>query len=200
MFKFIPNYLKKSLYCWYYQPFKRNERRRLLNYPFTEDSTLNGYLKYNKINNNPRSFLNRMLLFDIKHELPNWELNRTDKMTMAHAMEARVPFLDHRIVELSATIPVKHKQPNFRGKYLLKKLAMNYLPRNIVLRKKQGYKKPFFNYKYIEQLISKHKVWKKPNRSQTYSLKLLVLLFFDIWYEINVNNKSLKQMENLLKI
>ena len=142
---------------------------------------------------------------------------------MAHSMEARVPFLDHRIVELCSMIPVKYKQPNFNGKYILKKLALNYLPREIVMRKKQGFfvplhewikdtledvveaflfenKKPFFKYEYINKLIHKHKQSTKQKPFQLYSFQLLTLLFFDIWYEMYINNKSQKEIEKRLVI
>jgi len=222
MFKPIPNYIKRSFYLWYYSPFKKKDRNHLLNFPIKEDNTLKEYLS-NKNVNHPKDLLNRMLLFDIKNELPNWELNRADKMTMAHSMEARVPFLDHRIVELSTKISVKQKQPNFSGKFILKKLALKYLPREIVLRKKQGFfvpmhawikdnleeaaeaflfnnKKPFFDYDYIKKLIHKHKSTTKPKPFQLYSFQLLILLFFDMWYEMYINNKTSKELIKILKI
>ena len=164
------------------------------------DKTLQNYLSMNIRPHYPKDMLNKILLFDIKHELSNWELNRADKMTMAHSMEARVPILDHRIVELSTRMPFKYKQPNLNGKYILKKLALNYLPREIVLRRKQGFfvpmhawikdnledavetvlfnnKKKFFNYDYIKKLILKHRASTKPKYFQRYSFQLLILLF-----------------------
>ncbi len=223
MFKPIPNYLKKRLYQWYLQPFKRKDRNYLLNFPTAQDNTLNEYLSSNRIPNYPKQFLNKILLFDIQHELPNWELNRTDKMTMAHSMEARVPFLDHRIVNLCSRMPYKYKQPNLTGKFILKKLALNYLPRDIVLRKKQGFfvpmhawikdnledaveavlfnnKKKFFNYNYVKQLVQKHRATTKPKPFQLYSFQLLILLFFDLWYEMYINKQSIKDLEKLLMI
>lgn len=223
LFKPIPNPIKRIIYLWYYSPFKKRNRKQLLNFPFSKDNTLYHYLVYENAKGYPSNFLNKLLMFDIKHELTNWELNRTDKMTMAHSMEARVPFLDHRIVELSAAMSIKYKQPNLVGKYLLKKFSLKYLPREIVFRKKQGFyvpmhswiketledvvesilfsnKKPFLNYDYIKKLIQKHKASTKRKLFQLFSFQLLTLLFFDIWYEIYFNNKSIKEMEKVLVI
>ncbi len=224
MFKPIPDYLRRRFYMWYYSPFKKKNRTELLNFSFKEDNTLHDYLFYkNGTSNYPKNLLNRMLLFDIKHELPNWELNRADKMTMAHSMEARVPFLDHRIVELSANMGVKQKLPNLNGKFILKKLALKYLPREIVLRKKQGFfvpmhawvkdsledaaeamlfnnRKKFFDYNYIRNLIHKHKSTKKPRPFQLYSFQILILLFFDMWYEMYINDKNPEDLTKILRI
>lgn len=224
MFKPIPDYFRRRLYMWYYSPFKKKDRVKLLKDSITEDDTLNNYLlNKNELSYYPKNLLNRMLFFDIKHELPNWELNRADKMTMAHSMEARVPFLDHRIVELSTGMKVKQKLPNLNGKYLLKKLALRYLPREIVLRKKQGFfvpmhtwikdnledaaeailfnnKKKFFDYNYINRLIHKHRSTKKPKPFQLYSFQILILLFFDMWYEMYINNKTSKELIRILRI
>jgi len=223
MFKPIPKFIKSKFYLWYYPPFKQNERKEIFLNKIKDDNTLNWFLNGKQSKNLPDEFLNRILLFDIKHELTNWELNRTDKMTMAFSMEARVPFLDHRIVELCSKLPIRYKQPNFIGKYILKKLALSYLPKEIVLRKKQGFttpehswikyaledkfeeiflnnKKPFLNYDFIKKLIYKHKLSAQQKRFQRYSFQLLSLLFFDLWYEIFINNTNIRDLEQLLSI
>ena len=223
MFKVVPKFVKGNVYSYYYSPFKKNERQSLFQNPITnEKNMLRRYLFYKK-QGYPKDFLNRILLFDIKNELPNWQLTRVDRMTMVHGMEARVPFLDHEMVELSASMPVKYKQPNLNGKYILKKVAQKYLPRNIVHRKKQGFttpmhawmknnledatqsflfsnKKKFYNYDYITKLLNKHKMTDKPRPFVRYSYQLMMLLFFDIWYEMYINQVSENKIKNMLKI
>ncbi len=85
--------------------------------------------------------LNRYLLADLATWLPEDLLMKVDKMSMSVSLEARVPFLDHRIVELVAGMPADLK---WRGgsKYLLKKAAARLVPEDIVRRRKHGFRLP----------------------------------------------------------
>jgi asparagine synthase (glutamine-hydrolysing) len=67
---------------------------------------------------------------------------RVDKVSMATSIEARVPFLDHRMVEYSMTIPQKFKIKNGETKYILKKAVEGIVPENIIYRRKQGFAAP----------------------------------------------------------
>lgn len=87
-------------------------------------------------------YLNRMIYFEIKNRLAELLLMRVDKMSMAHSIEARVPFLDHRLVELAMRIPEKLKIKNNVPKYILKKSCEGILPDSIIYRKKQGFAAP----------------------------------------------------------
>jgi len=69
-------------------------------------------------------------------------LNRQDKMSMAASVESRVPFIDYRIVEFSNALPLSYKVNNMKGKFILKKIAGNYLPDDIIYRKKSGFGVP----------------------------------------------------------
>ncbi|HRK60139.1 MAG TPA: asparagine synthase C-terminal domain-containing protein, partial [Candidatus Kapabacteria bacterium] len=81
--------------------------------------------------------------YELSHRLPELLLMRVDKMTMAHSLEARVPFLDSRLVEFTMTIPPDKKMPpNATTKYLLKKAVEPILPHDIIYRKKQGFDAP----------------------------------------------------------
>ena len=87
--------------------------------------------------------LNRMLYVDTRFYLPNDMLVKLDRMTMAHSLEARVPFLDHRLVEFAASIPPRFKLKQGRvKKYLLKAALHRRLPNISVWRKKQGFNVP----------------------------------------------------------
>lgn len=87
--------------------------------------------------------LDRMLYVDTRFYLPNDMLVKLDRMTMAHSLEARVPFLDHRLVEFAASIPPRFKLKQGRvKKYLLKAAVHRRLPDISVWRKKQGFNVP----------------------------------------------------------
>jgi asparagine synthase (glutamine-hydrolysing) len=82
------------------------------------------------------------LEFDQEYYLPDDILVKSDRMSMAHAVEVRPPFLDHRIVEFSSTLPTDLKIRGARQKYLLKELVKSKLPAAIVQRKKIGFDIP----------------------------------------------------------
>lgn len=86
--------------------------------------------------------LNRMLYVDTKLWLPDLLLARGDKMSMAVSLEARVPLLDHKLVEFAAALPQNLKLKNWTRKYLLKKVSRAWLPSEILNRKKQGFPMP----------------------------------------------------------
>lgn len=87
--------------------------------------------------------LNRMLYADLKTSLVDSLLAFTDKMTMAVSLEARVPLLDYRIVELGARIPPEVKLKGLTGMKHLFKLAMgDRLPQEILRQRKQGFGTP----------------------------------------------------------
>lgn len=87
--------------------------------------------------------LNRLLYVDTRFYLPNDMLVKVDRMTMAHSLEARVPFLDHRLVEFVASLPPRLKLKQWRlKKYLLKAAMHHHLPDASLWRKKQGFNIP----------------------------------------------------------
>ena len=79
---------------------------------------------------------------DIKVWLPDNLLLRGDRLSMASGLEARVPFLDHRIIELAFSIPSGLKIKRLQSKYLVKRIAAKYIPRDIIYRKKVGFTVP----------------------------------------------------------
>ena len=88
---------------------------------------------------------------EVSHKIPYMErklrlsehlLMRVDKLTMAHSVEARVPFLDHDVVEFASRLPSTYKLNQGIGKYLLKRVAEPYMDRDLIYRKKQGFGAP----------------------------------------------------------
>ncbi len=85
------------------------------------------------------SFLSRTILIELQHRLPELLLMRVDKMTMATSVEARVPYLDHELVEFALSIPTTLKYRRGRTKHILKEAARGILPDDIIDRPKTGF-------------------------------------------------------------
>jgi asparagine synthase (glutamine-hydrolysing) len=86
--------------------------------------------------------LQKMTYLELKNRLAELLLMRVDKMTMANSVEARVPFLDHELVEFALALPPELKVRGGSGKYLLKRAVSGLLPAEIVNRPKQGFSAP----------------------------------------------------------
>jgi asparagine synthase (glutamine-hydrolysing) len=86
--------------------------------------------------------LNRFLWLDQLYYLPDDILYKCDRMSMAHSLEVRPPFLDHRIVEFAASLPYDLKIRGSRLKYVLKELMRDKLPQEILSRPKEGFDIP----------------------------------------------------------
>lgn len=91
---------------------------------------------------NQKDIINWMAYVDLKIRLPELLLMRVDKMTMGVSLEARVPFLDHKFVELAMGIPGNNKYKHSTLKYLLKKAVRGIIPDEVIDRKKQGFGAP----------------------------------------------------------
>ncbi len=86
--------------------------------------------------------LARHLWFDQSYFLSDDILNKADRVSMAHSLEVRPPFLDHRIVEFAATVPSRFKVEGSRQKVLLKELMKDKLPSAVLRRSKVGFDIP----------------------------------------------------------
>jgi len=89
-----------------------------------------------------RGVLDRYLLVDQAYYLPDDILYKTDRMSMAHSLEVRPPFLDHRIVEFAASLPQNMKIRGLTQKFILKELMRGRLPDTVLKRKKTGFDIP----------------------------------------------------------
>jgi asparagine synthase (glutamine-hydrolysing) len=150
-----------------------------------------------------QDFVNQMLYVDMKTFLPCLNLTYTDKTSMASSTEVRVPLLDHELVELAARIPAGLKLKGLTGKYILKRAAEAWLPREIVHRKKAGFSAPvrawlvrdlrdvvedllsesnirsrgYFEYSHVRRLIDDNLSGREDN-----SLKVFQLLTLELWH------------------
>lgn len=156
-------------------------------------------------------FLDRAMYVDIKTWLVDDILVKVDRTTMGNSLEARAPFLDYRLVEFLAKVPVNVKLRMFNKKYLLKKAMKRLIPKKIISRPKAGFNAPIpiwlkkdlkqmllknlseknvgimgiFNYEYINNLMNDFFSGKEDN-----SLKLWLLLNFAMWYKQFINKND----------
>lgn len=157
--------------------------------------------------------LTRMIYNEFKLRLPELLLMRVDKITMSESLEARVPFLDHELVEFSMDIPEKWKTRNGVAKYLLKKAVEGLIPDNIIYRKKMGFGAPMsewlrgdfghqversimssgllkrghFNIEYLQRLFQDHR-----SRRRDTSLYIWTLFNLTSWYDYWIEASSPK--------
>jgi len=97
-----------------------------------------------------KSTLNWMTYLDLNLRLPELLLMRVDKMSMGVSLEGRVPFLDHKFVELAMSIPETIKTKNNQLKYILKKSVRGLIPDELIDRKKQGFGVPVYEWFFGE--------------------------------------------------
>ncbi len=88
------------------------------------------------------STINQLMYVDLNTYLLNDHLRKVDRMTMAHGLEARLPFMDYRMVELAMRMPAQHKVDLFKTKKVLKAVAKDYLSDQVINGKKKGLTSP----------------------------------------------------------
>ena len=173
---------------------------------------------FNRINNvffkQKNNFLKQLLYFDKKRLLAEGYLMKTDRMTMARSIEARVPFLDHRLVELTSKMPDSMKIKGLNHtKFILKRMMSKHLGKDHVYRKKQGFFMPIDNWLnkelkgtvddllnitkiYREGILSPEYVKKiKENYDKGkiyYSRQLWALMSFELWYRQFILKEKVK--------
>lgn len=157
------------------------------------------------------SALDRMLYADFVTRLPEHSLMLTDRMTMAHGLEARSPFLDHQLVEFMASVPGKYKIRGRQTKKILRALSKQYLPDPIVHRNKQGFMFPIaywfrgplfpflqntlnqaffiteglFNQEAIQRMLTEHH-----SQKVDHHVRLWMLLNLELWHQIFIESKD----------
>ncbi|MHA1843776.1 MAG: asparagine synthase (glutamine-hydrolyzing) [Promethearchaeota archaeon] len=166
-----------------------------------------------KINKN-LDFITQTLIWDQIYQLPNQYNMKIDKMTMAASLEARVPFLDWKIINWASQIPSHLKINKSIEKYILRLAMKDILPSTILKRKKMGFSTPvnfwlktglkdlsneifkrlskrtnIIKYKYIK-IINK-------NREKLFHVnRAWNLLMFELWYETFMESDGLHPINN----
>jgi len=124
--------------------FTEDEKRRL--FRFANVGPMAGILAELHAGPDRASYLERFLGFDQRYSLPDAILYKVDRMSMAHAVEVRPPFLDDRIVALAARLPGSYKISGFETKVLLRRLMRNALPPDVLTRPKVGFDIPIHHW------------------------------------------------------
>ena len=194
---------------WRYQlgVFTDEEKKSLLSRRFL--SELNGVSSYALFAVNFNAVystdpLNRMLEMEWNTQLPDQVLAFVDFLSMAHSVEVRSPFLDYRLVELSATIPGHLKIRDGNVKDILKKAVESLIPEGITKRPKEGFVLPIFDWMmdklkdYSMEVLSESRIAKHGllndamvrNVMDSYysgdrskAAKIWNLMMFQIWWE-----------------
>lgn len=147
--------------------------------------------------------MEKMQSVDLNYWLPGDILQKADKMSMAHSLEVRVPFLDKEVFDFAAKLPKEAKIAAGTTKYIFRKAVSGFLPQETDERKKLGFPIPirvwlrqddwyqmvtdlftskaaeeFFRTEELLQLLKDHK-----NKKADNSRKIWTVLTFLIWYD-----------------
>lgn len=186
--------------------FNEDEKQELYNgeYSTSGGSTENIIASYF---NAQKKLLNKMLAFDFKVWLCDKLLMKVDKMTMAFSIEARAPFLDHKLIEFMNKVPPKWRL----NKYMLRKAMVGILPKEILKRKKHAFRVPVsrllknelkgvslqilddlktddtLNYDYIRNHILRY-----PDKLM-HNNQIWNLMFYRLWYKTFIERDDISK-------
>ncbi len=162
--------------------------------------------------------VDRMLYTDVMTRLPDHLLVILDRMAMAHGLEGRSPYVDYRMVEFAASIPSGLKLKGRRLKYILRRVASRYLPRELIGRRKQGFGFPLaewmrnelagfvrglmresrfvqlgiFNREEIESILDEHIGGK-----WDHNFRIWVLINLEFWYRLFFEGQTFDSLREL---
>ena len=158
--------------------------------------------------------LDQLLHIDSKTYLPGDILTKVDRMSMAVSLEARVPLLDHKLIEFVMRIPASMKMSGRKTKYIFKKAVGDLVPQEIINRPKQGFGMPiqewineqlkerirdtlngfrarqrdYVNPDYLNVLLEEHE---RGRRNHSYALWSLFML--ELWHRTFVDQTTSEQ-------
>lgn len=124
-----------------YSLFSDKEIKKLIKIDESKSSELINYF-YELLNGKDKDSTSAMMSNDIRMNLCDDLLLYTDKISMNFSIEARVPMLDNDLVDFMESLPLEYKIYGKEGKYIHKKFAESVLPKEIIYRKKKGFKSP----------------------------------------------------------
>jgi len=168
---------------------------------------------------NATRLIDKMLYVDAMTRMPDHPNMILDRMTMAHGLEARAPFLDHKLAQFCAAIPPQFKVKGTTRRYIEMQLAKKYLPKELLSRKKQGFSSPltyllqdefkrlykkllknsilvangYLCQEIIDTLLAEH-LGKKVDHGN----RLWLLCNAEVWYKMYIENQSREQLKATL--
>lgn len=169
-----------------------------------QEITLEQYAEKHFFACDSEDYLDKMLHIDTRLWLADDLLTKVDRATMAYSIEARVPYLDHRLVEFACRLPSTQKMQGMNGKVILKKMAEKYLPADIVHRPKWGFVMPLGDWlsKELKPLVhdalsslETRNIFKKsaidqlrdyPKKSD--AMRIYSLLALELWFRKHASN------------
>ena len=197
-----------------YSFFSAEMKEKLFKGALKEQITKDGYKckeALRRLQNNVKHLdpVTQMLYIDTRANLPDDLLMVGDKTSMANSLEARVPFLDYRLVEFIESLPPHLKLKGMTGKYLHKKAIEKWLPKKVIYRKKKGFANPvenwfrtgmrpfveelllspdsgtalFFDQKYIRKMMDLDREGKEQFRRHLY-----LLVSLELWHRTFMRN------------
>ena len=174
-----------------------NDLNNILNFDLYKDNISKKYFDNNK------SIEEKLMFADLHLYMVDDILTKVDRSSMSVSLEARVPLIDHRIVEFALRLPLSYKIRSGKSKYILRKVLEKYVPKSFFDRSKSGFSVPvrewlkddlfdwmndnlsekelskhyFFNYKLINKMVNDHR-----NNKYDHHLQLWTLTMFQEWY------------------
>ena len=164
--------------------------------------------------------VDRMLYADTQVRLPDHPVMILDRMTMAHGLEARAPFMDHKIAEFAARLPGRMKVRGRCTRLIQRRLAEKYLPRPVLERPKQGFQSalPYmlnneyrlvfslflgdaqlardgiFRQQTIDRLLEEHLYGKADHGN-----RLWLLVNSELWYRMHIQGVGVADLASLIE-
>jgi asparagine synthase (glutamine-hydrolysing) len=211
-------YAKSLGYFYFSDGFKRSlYSERLLDsvHAFDPEASIKRHFN----SDSAKELVDKMLHTDSMTRMPDHPNMILDRMTMAHGLEARSPFLDHKLAEFCARIPPKFKVRGFQRRFIEVQLAKKYLPPALIKKKKQGFssalpyiladefkllykiflkdsslvRDEYLNKAAIDLLLQEHLSHKMDHGN-----RLWLLCNAEVWYRMFIENQSRDNIRDLL--
>ncbi len=165
--------------------------------------------------------VDRMLRTDLMTRMPDHLLAISDRMTMAHSLEARAPLIDHRVTEFAAALPANYKLKGRSLKHILRRLSERHLPHELIHRPKQGFGFPIatwlrtdlknftrsllleqsrfvangtFEAAYVKQLVNEHLDGKADH-----NFRLWILINLEFWHRLFLEDETVDSCHELIQ-
>jgi asparagine synthase (glutamine-hydrolysing) len=163
-----------------------------------------------------QAFLDKMLHTDCMTRLADHQLPIVDKMSMAHSLETRSPFLDRRVVEFAMRIPASWQMQSHRIKYITRQLGERYLSKKLLYRKQQGFGfplglwlrgslRPLIENTVAESRLAETGVFRREEMARLvrehvggkfdHNYRLWMLFNPELWYRHYIDRQTVGQLE-----